>query len=42
MIEFEKHTLAIVISDVHLGNDYYRIQEFGAFLNSILLKKNRI
>ena len=36
MIEFERNTLAIVISDVHIGNDSCRIDEFIIFLENII------
>lgn len=36
MIEFNRNTLAIVISDIHIGNESSRIQEFTEFLDVIL------
>ncbi len=36
MIEFNRNTLAIVISDIHIGNESSRIQEFAEFLDIIL------
>ena len=39
MVDFNRHILAIVISDVHIGHELCRIREFTAFLRDILQSK---
>jgi len=39
MINFNRFTLAIVVSDIHIGTEYSRIDEFTAFLKNIYLMK---
>ncbi|MFX0132208.1 MAG: metallophosphoesterase [Candidatus Hodarchaeota archaeon] len=39
MVDFERHILAIVVSDIHIGNEDSRLEEFTVFLKDILLKK---
>ncbi len=36
MIGFERKVLAIVVSDIHIGNESCRIEEFTVFLDNIL------
>ena len=36
MTGFERKTIAIVISDIHIGNESCRIEEFTIFLDNIL------
>ncbi len=36
MIVFKRNTFVIVVSDIHIGNESCRIQEFAEFLDSIL------
>jgi len=38
-IDFNKDTLAIVVSDIHIGNEFSRIEEFTSFLIEILKNK---
>lgn len=40
MVDFKRNTFALVVSDVHIGNEFSRIGEFTTFLKDILLKKN--
>lgn len=39
MININKLTLALVVSDIHIGNEYSRIEEFTTFLKNIYLMK---
>lgn len=40
MIEFNENILGIVISDIHLGNEFSRTQEIEVFLSNLLQSKN--
>lgn len=39
MVRFKIDTLAIVVSDIHIGNEFSRLYEFTAFLKDILVMK---
>ena len=41
MIDFNRNVLAIIVSDIHIGNEFSRIEEFKNFLKEILrMKRN--
>jgi len=39
MIRFKRDTMVIVVSDIHIGNEFSRLYEFTAFLKDLLVMK---